>query len=114
MTGIWRRNVEGQWDSLEQVYTEIKGCLRLRIWSAGERDGIKNADYCGSRMLRGHGWRISGMRCDEGAEVGECRHLMFREHHPVEKVMRCGVGPLTVEGIPRERYRLLDEREARN
>jgi hypothetical protein len=30
----------------------------------------------------------------------------------VEKVMRVGLGPLTVEGIPRGRYRLLDEREA--
>jgi hypothetical protein len=37
---------------------------------------------------------------------------MFREHHPVEKVMRVGLGTLTVEGIPRGRYRLLDEREA--
>jgi 16S rRNA U516 pseudouridylate synthase RsuA-like enzyme len=37
---------------------------------------------------------------------------MFREHHPVEKVMRVGLGSLTVEGIPRGRYRLLDEREA--
>jgi hypothetical protein len=26
--------------------------------------------------------------------------------------MRVGLGPLTVEGIPRGRYRLLDEREA--
>jgi hypothetical protein len=30
----------------------------------------------------------------------------------VEKVMRVGLGSLTVEGIPRGRYRLLDEREA--
>src|SRR5882762_9294606 len=45
-------------------------------------------------------------------KLEKLRHLMFREHHPVEKVMRVGLGPLTVEGIPRGRYRLLDEREA--
>jgi 16S rRNA U516 pseudouridylate synthase RsuA-like enzyme len=48
----------------------------------------------------------------KGAKLEKLRHLMFREHHPVEKVMRVGLGPLTVEGIPRGRYRLLDEREA--
>jgi hypothetical protein len=36
---------------------------------------------------------------------------MFREHHPVEKVMRVGLGTLSVEGIPRGRYRLLEGKE---
>jgi 16S rRNA U516 pseudouridylate synthase RsuA-like enzyme len=32
--------------------------------------------------------------------------------HPVEKVKRIGLGPLSLEGVPRGRYRLLKKEEA--
>jgi len=35
-----------------------------------------------------------------------------KEMHPVEKLKRIGLGPLTVEGIPRGRYRLIEQKEA--
>jgi hypothetical protein len=35
----------------------------------------------------------------------------MKEMHPVEKLMRIGLGSLTVEGLPRGRYRLLPEKE---
>ena len=35
---------------------------------------------------------------------------MFKKHHPVEKWIRVALGPVTLEGIPRGRYRLLDEK----
>jgi len=38
--------------------------------------------------------------------------VLFKEKHPLEKLKRIGLGPLTVEGIPRGRYRLIEQREA--
>jgi hypothetical protein len=38
--------------------------------------------------------------------------LLFKEKHPLEKLKRIGLGPLTVEGIPRGRYRLIEQKEA--
>ena len=39
------------------------------------------------------------------------RRLLFSEQHPVEKLQRIALGPLTLEGLPQGRYRLLDEKE---
>ncbi len=38
--------------------------------------------------------------------------MLFKEKHPLEKLKRIGLGPLTVEGIPRGRYRLIEQKEA--
>src|SRR5260370_7618233 len=42
----------------------------------------------------------------------ELRRLLFKEMHPLEKLKRIGLGPLTIEGIPRGRYRLIEQKEA--
>jgi len=42
----------------------------------------------------------------------ELRRVLFKEKHPLEKLKRIGLGPLTVEGIPRGRYRLIEQKEA--
>jgi 16S rRNA U516 pseudouridylate synthase RsuA-like enzyme len=39
------------------------------------------------------------------------RRVLFAEQHPVEKLKRVGLGPLTLEGLPQGRYRLLAEGE---
>jgi 23S rRNA pseudouridine2605 synthase/16S rRNA pseudouridine516 synthase len=39
------------------------------------------------------------------------RRVLFAEQHPVEKLKRIGLGPLTLEGLPPGRYRLLEEKE---
>ncbi len=36
---------------------------------------------------------------------------MFAAQHPVEKLKRIELGPLTLEGLPQGRYRLLEEKE---
>jgi len=41
----------------------------------------------------------------------ELRRLLMKEMHPVEKLMRIGLGTLSVEGLPRGRYRLLGPKE---
>jgi hypothetical protein len=42
----------------------------------------------------------------------EMRRVLVKENHPVEKLKRIGLGLLSVEGIPRGRYRLIEQREA--
>jgi hypothetical protein len=42
----------------------------------------------------------------------ELRRLLFKERHPLEKLKRIGLGPLTVEGIPPGRYRMIEPKEA--
>jgi 16S rRNA U516 pseudouridylate synthase RsuA-like enzyme len=39
------------------------------------------------------------------------RNVLFRERHPIEKVKRIALADLTIEGIPRGRYRLLRAEE---
>src|SRR6266851_439755 len=39
------------------------------------------------------------------------RRVLFAEKHPVEKLKRIGLGPLTLEGLPAGRYRRLEEKE---
>jgi hypothetical protein len=42
----------------------------------------------------------------------ELRRVLFKEKHPLEKLKRIGLGSLTVEGIPRGKYRLIEQKEA--
>ena len=39
------------------------------------------------------------------------RKVLFAAQHPVEKLKRIGIGPLTLEGLPPGHYRTLAERE---
>ena len=45
------------------------------------------------------------------ARLGKEARVRMKEHHPVEKVKRVALGTLTVEGIPRGHYRLLEKGE---
>src|SRR5216683_2712837 len=38
--------------------------------------------------------------------------VFLTEKHPLEKLKRIGLGALTVEGIPRGRYRLIEQKDA--
>jgi 16S rRNA U516 pseudouridylate synthase RsuA-like enzyme len=42
----------------------------------------------------------------------ELRRILFKELHPLEKLKRIGLGPLSVEGIPRGRYRMIEQKDA--
>jgi len=41
----------------------------------------------------------------------ELRRVLFGAQHPVEKLKRIAIGPLTLEGLPPGHYRTLQERE---
>jgi pseudouridine synthase len=102
-----------QWDAMEQTYhVKLKGMLTLEaLRRHGEEIGVKMQTLRQPDASRGHVanyWYEVKMR---GAKLERLRNLMFREGHPVEKVMRVGLGILTVEGVPRGRYRLVEEKE---
>jgi pseudouridine synthase len=103
-----------EWDALEQTYhVKIKGMLTLAdLDRLGKEIGIRMQTLRQPDASRGHVANYWYEVRAKGPKLEKLRHLMFREHHPVEKVMRVGLGSLTVEGIPRGRYRLVSEKEA--
>jgi 23S rRNA pseudouridine2605 synthase len=102
------------WDKIEQVYhIKIKGMLRRdELAKLGKEIGAHLETLRQPDASRGHGanyWYEVRMRSSKKENL---RNVLFRENHPVEKVKRIALGPLTVEGIPGGRYRLLRPEEA--
>jgi 23S rRNA pseudouridine2605 synthase len=101
------------WDKIEQVYhIKIKGMLRRdELAKLGKEIGAHLETLRQPDASRGHGanyWYEVRMRSSKKESL---RNVLFRENHPVEKVKRIALGPLTVEGIPGGRYRLLRPEE---
>ena len=101
------------WDALEQTYhVKIKGMLtRNDLEKYGQEIGVKMQTLRQPDASRGHAANYWYEVKKRGAQLERMRNVMFREHHPVEKVMRVGLGTLSIEGVPRGRYRLLEEKE---
>jgi len=102
------------WNQLEQVYhLKVKGMLTLAdLDRLGKETRTKIKTVRQPDAMRGQSanyWYEVRMF---GPKLELLRRILFRENHPVEKVHRIALGPLTLEGIPRGRYRLLDPREA--
>ena len=101
------------WAHLEQVYhVKVKGMLTLpELERLGKEIGVKMKTVRQPDATRGRAanfWYEVRMR-DSKKEA--LRRLLFKEMHPLEKLKRIGLGPLTVEGIPRGRYRLIEQKE---
>ena len=101
------------WNRLEQTYhIKVKGMLALADLDRLSRESRVNLRTVrqpeATRRHSANYWYELSM---QGPKLEPLRNVLFREHHPVEKVMRIGLGPLNIEGIPRGRYRLLDKRE---
>ena len=103
-----------RWENIEQVYhIKVKGMLtRLDLERLSKEIGAKMQTLRQPDATRGHTanyWYEVRMHSSKKEEM---RNVLFKERHPVEKVKRVGLGSLTVEGIPRRRYRLLSQKEA--
>jgi pseudouridine synthase len=104
------------WSELEQVYlVKVKGMLSLEdLERLGKEVGVRmktvrQPDATRHRARRAANyWYEVRMRDTKKAEI---RDVLFREQHPVEKMKRVGLGPLTVEGLAEGRYRILREAE---
>ncbi len=108
------------WAELEQVYLiKVKGMLALAdLERLGKEIGVKMRTLRqpgatrGLRSNRRKGganyWYEVRMRDTRKEEM---RRVLLKEQHPMEKLMRIGLGPLTLEGVPQGRYRMLEARE---
>jgi 23S rRNA pseudouridine2605 synthase len=101
------------WNSLPQVYyVKVKGRLPEPVIEAvAARAGVKLEPIRQPGATRGHPvnfWYEVSMR-DSRRDV--LRRVLFSAQHPVEKIKRIAIGPLTLEGLPQGRYRTLSEPE---
>ena len=102
-----------KWANLAQVYhVKIKGRLTLEdLDRVGKEAGARMRTVRQPDASRGHAanfWYEVTLR---DSKKDALRKVMFAEQHPVEKLKRIALGPLTLEGLPQGRYRLLDEKE---
>ena len=101
------------WEYLEQGYhIKVKGMLtREQLANLGKEAGVRMHTLRQPDSTRGHAanyWYEVRMR-DTKKEA--LRNVMFKAGHPIEKWIRISLGSLTVEGIPRNRYRPLKASE---
>src|SRR5215470_5380004 len=101
------------WGELEQVYfVKVKGMLTLEeLERLGKEIGVRMKTVRqpdATRRRAANYWYEVRMRDTKKEEM---RNVLFREGHPIEKLQRIGLGPLTVEAIPVGRYRVLDAEE---
>lgn len=101
------------WNQLEQTYhIKVKGMLTLADLERLNKElrvklkTVRQPEA--SRRNSANYWYQLQMA---GPKLESLRKNLFREGHPLEKVMRIGLGPLDIEGIPRGRYRVLEARE---
>ena len=103
------------WGSLEELYyLKVKGRLtREELDALGREAGARLNTVRQPGATRGHSanfWYEAHIR---NSRKERLRDVLFKSNHPVEKWKRVGLGPLTLEGIPQGRYRVLEESEVR-
>lgn len=103
------------WGKLEEAYyIKVKGRLtREQLEQLGKEAGVRLNTVRQPGATRGHSanfWYEARIR---NSRKERLRDALFRAGHPVEKWKRVGLGPLTLEGIPQGRYRLVEEREVK-
>jgi 23S rRNA pseudouridine2605 synthase len=102
------------WGHLEQVYhVKIKGMLTLvDLERLGKEIGAQIKVVRQPDATRGRAANFWYEVRINATKMEVMRRTLAKERHPIEKLKRIGLGPLSVEGIPRGRYRLIEKREA--
>jgi 23S rRNA pseudouridine2605 synthase len=101
------------WGNLPQAYhVKIKGRLTLEeLDQLGNQIGARMRTVRQPDATRG---RVANFWYEvtlKDSKRDEVRRVLFKEKHPVEKLKRIALGPLSLEGIPQGRYRVLQEKE---
>jgi 23S rRNA pseudouridine2605 synthase len=101
------------WANLSQVYhVKIKGRLTLEdLDRLGKEIGTRMRTVRQPDATRGHGANFWYEVTLKDSKRDVLRRVLFTEQHPVEKLKRIALGPLTLEGVPQGRYRLLADNE---
>src|SRR5262249_7374415 len=102
-----------RWNEVELVYhVKIKGMLTLEdLRRIGKATGVKMRTVRQPDATRGrvaNYWYEVKMRDGKKEEL---RRALAAEQHPIEKLIRVGLGPLTIDGVPRGRYRVVRAEE---
>jgi 23S rRNA pseudouridine2605 synthase len=105
--------MQREWANVPQVYQiKVKGRLTLEeLHKLGKRVGVKLRTVRQPDASRRHAanfWYEATLR---GTKRDTLRDALFAAQHPVEKLVRIAVGPVTLEGLPVGRYRLLQQNE---
>jgi 23S rRNA pseudouridine2605 synthase len=101
------------WSNIPQVYQiKIKGRLNLdELDKLGEQTGTIIRVIRQPDSTRGHAANFWYEAQLNGAKLDVLETALFKQQHPVEKVKRIGLGPLSLEGVPVGRYRPLEKQE---
>jgi len=102
-----------RWQNLPQVYhVKVKGRLTPeQLDQFGREAGARMRPVRQPDAARGHVanfWYEVALR---DSKRDALRRVLFGAQHPVEKLKRIALGPLTLEGLPPGHYRTLGERE---
>ena len=102
-----------RWNEIEPVYhVKVKGMLTLAdLQRIGKEAGVKMKTVRQPDATRGrvaNYWYEVRMRDTKKEPL---RRALAAEDHPIEKLIRIGLESLTIEGVPRGRYRMLETRE---
>jgi 23S rRNA pseudouridine2605 synthase len=100
------------WSSFPQFFhIKIKGRLTLdELERLSKQTGTKLRAVRQPDATRGHAANFWYEAQFAGAKLDVLKRTLFKENHPVEKVKRIALGPLSLQGVPNGRYRLLDKR----
>ena len=101
------------WQNLRQAYhVKVKGRLADEdLQRLGQQAGARLRAVRQPDAARGHAANFWYEAVLQDSKRDTLRRVLFAAQHPVEKLQRVALGPLTLEGVPPGRYRLLDERE---
>jgi 23S rRNA pseudouridine2605 synthase len=101
------------WANLQQHYhVKIKGRLVMEeLEHLGRNAGATIRTVRQPDATRGHAENFWYEVALQDSKKDILRRVLFAEKHPVEKLKRIALGPLTLEGLPQGRYRLLIEKE---
>ena len=101
------------WANLQQHYhVKIKGRLMMEeLERLGRNAGATIRTVRQPDATRGHAENFWYEVALQDSKKDILRRVLFAEKHPVEKLKRIALGPLTLEGLPQGRYRLLVDKE---
>jgi 23S rRNA pseudouridine2605 synthase len=101
------------WGNLPQVYhVKIKGRLTLEdVDRLSKKIGARLRTVRQPDASAGHVANYWYEVTLKDTKRDSLRNVLFAEQHPVEKLKRIALGPLSLEGVPQGHYRLLAEKE---
>jgi 23S rRNA pseudouridine2605 synthase len=101
------------WKNLAQVYhVKVKGRLTMEeLDQFGKEAEARMRPVRQPDAARGHVANFWYEVALQNSKRDELRKVLFGAQHPVEKLKRIALGPLTLEGLPPGHYRTLSEKE---